>query len=585
MLYDPRRNETERLVEQVRDLESRLAEAEDTIEAIRGGGVDAVLVNGRNGRPRVFTLESGDRPYRVLVEQMREGAVTLAADGTILYCNHRLAGMLGMPRARVIGQSLGTFLRTGGALDYPAFLREARSAGVRREMRLHPESGGEIAVFVSLGLLHDEDQADLLCGVLTDLTEQKQHLRDLADANARLQAEIAEREHVEAVLRQAHKMEAIGTLAGGMAHDFNNLLSVIILNLDFVGQLLAGAEDARVHVNEALDAANRGADLTRSLLAFARRQSLHPVRIDLNDMVTGMHRMLSRLLGETTEISLDLDAAIWPVVADRPQVITSIVNLATNARDAMPKGGKLVITTRNRHLDAQYAARHNAVRPGDYAMIAVSDSGCGMTEDLLAKIFEPFFTTKAQGTGLGLSMVFGFVSQSAGHLTAVSAPGAGTTIRLFLPRAADSPPPPAPAVDLALPAGHRCKPNGETVLVVEDNPAVRRVVVHELTALRFRVLEAENPRAALAVLEREPVDLLFSDVVMPGGLDGFDLRDLVLARWPHVRVLLTSGFAGAPAGERQLPAIGLLSKPYHRSELAAAIRGLLDMCSERAGSS
>jgi CheY-like chemotaxis protein len=310
------------------------------------------------------------------------------------------------------------------------------------------------------------------------------------------------------------------------------------------------------------------------------------VRIDLNDLVSGMVRMLSRVLGESIEMSLDLDPAIWPVVADRPQVETSLVNLATNARDAMPKGGKLLITTGNCHLDADYADRHSAVRPGDYAMIAVRDSGHGMSEELLAKIFEPFFTTKPHGTGLGLSMVFGFASQSSGHLVATSAPGSGTTIRLYLPRAAD--PPPASETERGPPgpADGACGRDNETVLVVEDNLAVRRAVVHELTALRFRVLEADSPRAALAVLEREPVDLLFSDVVMPGGLDGFDLRRLVLARWPAVRVLLTSGFAGSLTGvgpDRRSPALRLLSKPYHRTELATAMRELLDAGPDRDG--
>jgi CheY-like chemotaxis protein len=380
-------------------------------------------------------------------------------------------------------------------------------------------------------------------------------------------------------------MEAIGTVAGGMAHDFNNLLCVIILNLDFVTQLLDSVEDARSHVHEALDAANRGADLTRGLLAFSRRQALNPVLLDLNGLVHGMYRLLSRVLGEDIEISLDLADHLWPVIADRSQIEASIANLATNARDAMPKGGSLVIATANRHFAAGTTTRSGPVAPGDYAMIAVSDSGVGMEPELLAKIFEPFFTTKAQGkgTGLGLSMVFGFASQSAGHLIADSTPGVGTTIRLFLPKApAGARPGIAPLAprklsDDAVPDGLMSR--GETVLVVEDNAAVRRIVVHELAALGYRVIEAEEPKAALVRLETEPVDLMFSDVVMPGGIDGFDLASLVLRRWPSVRVMLTSGFTGGhrtDRDERPLPRIRLLNKPYHRVELARATRQALD---------
>ncbi len=382
----------------------------------------------------------------------------------------------------------------------------------------------------------------------------------------------------EEALRQAQKMEAIGNVTGGMAHDFNNLLGVIIGNLDLIEEsMLRPGGDAKELIEEALDAAMRGAELTRSLLAFARRQALRPTRIDLNVLVSGMSRLLSRVLGEDIEISLDLAEQLWPVVADAAQVEASIANLATNARDAMTKGGKLQISTGNRHLDADYTSLHPAVAPGDYAMISVTDTGTGMAPEVLAHIFEPFFTTKelGKGTGLGLSMVFGFANQSGGHVSVYSEVGVGTTIRLFLPRAQSTDAERGTVADRAQPVTGR----GETVLVVEDNAALRRVVIRQLNDLNYITREAENPKDALALLESEPVALLFSDVIMPGGMDGFELAALALARWPGLKILLTSGFSGVRArdGTQGVPgSVRLISKPYRRDELAVTIRETLD---------
>ena len=239
---------------------------------------------------------------------------------------------------------------------------------------------------------------------------------------------------------QGQKMEAIGNLTGGMAHDFNNLLGVIILNLGVAQRMLLDSDRARQLVVDALAAARSGAELIRSLLAFARRQPLHPRRIEINEQVSNMISLLSRVVREDIEISLDLAPNLWPVIADPAQFEACIVNLATNARDAMSNGGKLTIVTGNQHLDADYAKLNPSVTPGDYAMITVSDTGTGMTAEVIAKVFDPFFTTKEQGkgTGLGLSMVFGFMNQSGGHVSIYSEPGLGTTIRLFLPRAPDT---------------------------------------------------------------------------------------------------------------------------------------------------
>jgi signal transduction histidine kinase/CheY-like chemotaxis protein len=397
---------------------------------------------------------------------------------------------------------------------------------------------------------------------------------ELARSNDTLKAEIAERRQAEAQLRQAQKMEAVGTLTGGMAHDFNNLLGVVIGNLDMLRGFVKGNATVDELAGEALDAALRGADLTRRLLAFARRQPLQPARIDVNELVDGITKLLSRTLGERIEIEVRLAPDLWPVVADPAQLESALTNLATNARDAMPNGGRLIIATGRRTLDADYALLHPEVVPGEFAMIEVSDTGTGMPADVLSRIFEPFFTTKeqGQGTGLGLSMVFGFIKQSGGHISVYSEPAVGTTFRLYLPRTADVGETATRAVVEETPLGR-----GDVVLAVEDNAPLRRIVVRQLHELGYRALEAENAAAALVVLEHEHVDLLFSDVVMPGELSGIELARAAVARRPHIKVVLTSGFPGTKiAGSLGEAATArLLSKPYRKTDLARALRAVL----------
>jgi PAS domain S-box-containing protein len=387
--------------------------------------------------------------------------------------------------------------------------------------------------------------------------------------------DVTERMAVEAQLRQAQKMEAIGNLTGGMAHDFNNLLGIIVGNLDLARDRLGSDEELHEIVGEALEAAWRGAELTRSLLAFSRRQPLRPTQIDPNELVANTVRLLGRLLGEDIEISLNLAEDIWPVVADPAQLEASLANLATNARDAMPRGGRLIVTTANRHLDADYAATHGDVIPGDFTMVEVSDTGVGMSAETASQIFEPFFTTKelGKGTGLGLSMVFGFLRQSGGHVNVYSEPGVGTTFRLYLPRAVTEALPDVVSDTRSVVAG-----TGETILVVEDNPAMRRVVLRQLRELGYRVLECDRAAAGLELLQREPVDLLLTDIVMPGGLDGVELARLALERWPALKVVLTSGFPEARINGNGefLGSLQLLSKPYSKEELAAALQAALN---------
>jgi PAS domain S-box-containing protein len=387
--------------------------------------------------------------------------------------------------------------------------------------------------------------------------------------------DVTERQQIEQQLVQAQKMEAIGNLTGGMAHDFNNILSIIINNLELADQALGPEGEVQGLLSDALDAALRAADLTQRLLAFARRQALTFEPLDLNEIVSNLQRLLSRLLGENIQIILDLSPDLWSVNSDRAQVEASITNLAMNARDAMAKGGGLSITTSNQTLDAGYVARNPSARVGEYAVVTVTDSGMGMTPDVLTRIFEPFFTTKGTkgGTGLGLSMVFGFINQSRGHITVESKANAGTRISLFLPRADKGAVTPikAPA---DVPEGR-----GERVLVVEDNALMRRAVGRQVASLGYHVVEAEGAHAALEILRHERVDLLFTDVIMPGEMDGVDLARLAQKTWPNLRLLLTSGFAGQRADSRMdslRMARGILAKPYRRTELAQAVRLSLD---------
>jgi nitrogen-specific signal transduction histidine kinase/CheY-like chemotaxis protein len=387
--------------------------------------------------------------------------------------------------------------------------------------------------------------------------------------------DVTERRMIERQLAQAQKMEAIGNLTGGMAHDFNNVLGVIIGNLDLLKRLIRDNAAATELCGEALDGASRCTDLIRRLLAFARRQSLRPEITDMNALVGDVARLLGRILGEDIALSLHLDAGLRQVMADPSQLEAALVNFATNARDAMPKGGRLDITTSNVVLDASYAALHPDVSPGAYSCIEISDTGSGIPPEIIGRIFEPFFTTKepGSGTGLGLSMAFGFVKQSGGHLSVYSEPGLGTTFRLYLQSTL--------AGDAALagpPDADAAVGGNETVLVVEDNAQLRQATVRQLAELGYRVLEAEHAAAALANLSDEHVDLLFTDVVMPGSMDGLDLAHRATAARADLKVLLTSGFPGVRgAGQRMADCpFPMLNKPSRRDDLARMVREVLD---------
>jgi signal transduction histidine kinase/ActR/RegA family two-component response regulator len=388
--------------------------------------------------------------------------------------------------------------------------------------------------------------------------------------------DVTERRLIERTLAQSQKMDALGQLTGGMAHDFNNMLGIIIGNLDLLKPLLGAEALSSELCAEARDGAVRCAELIRRLLAFARRQPLHPDRTNVNALVGDLSRLLGRTLGEHVALTLELDATLWPVKVDASQLEAALINLATNARDAMPEGGQLILATRNTTLDTLYIAQHPDVTAGDYAQIEVSDTGTGIAPEIIDRIFDPFFTTKVsgQGTGLGLSMAFGFAKQSGGHLTVYSEPGLGTTFRLYLPRS-DS----TEATRADTPSADVVVGGDETILVVEDNAKLRRVVERQLTELGYKVREADCALPALDILSStDPVDLLFTDIVMPGTMDGLELAYQAARQRPDLRVLLTSGFpSGQRSGQRMAGCpFRLLGKPYSLRDLAQAVRRVLD---------
>jgi nitrogen-specific signal transduction histidine kinase len=377
-------------------------------------------------------------------------------------------------------------------------------------------------------------------------------------------------------LMQSQRMEAIGQLTGGVAHDFNNLLTVVLGNADLLAEMSAD-DPARRQLAEMIGAAaQRGAALTQQLLAFSRKQPLDPSVVDVNLRVVALDPMLRRTLGEHIEIELVRAAGLWPAVVDPAQLENALLNLCLNARDAMPSGGKLTLETANAALDQRYADLHPDVAPGQYVMLAVSDTGSGIPAEHLARVFEPFFTTKekGRGTGLGLAMVYGFAKQSAGHVSIYSEPGHGTTVKLYLPRAVGARPQAGEPV-VVEPA---VRGGAETVLVVEDDEPVRQLACHELRALGYHVLDASCGADALRIVESdEPVDLLFTDVVMPGGMSGRQLADAARQLRPGLRVLYTSGYTeNAIVHHGRLdPGVMLLAKPYRRADLARAVRSAI----------
>jgi signal transduction histidine kinase len=432
---------------------------------------------------------------------------------------------------------------------------EPKIIGIGREV-LGQRKGGEVfPMYLSVGEAEQEPES-IFVGIISDLTERRA---------------------TEERLRRSQRMEAIGQLTGGIAHDFNNLLAIAVGNLEMLLDLPELPLSARELAMEVMGASDRGAELVKRLLAFARKQQLEPRAINLNERLPDIVQLLGRTLGEAIQVKTSASAELWDALADPTQVDDAVVNLAINARDAMPASGVLAIETANIFLDADYTANHSDVAPGEYVMLAVSDTGTGMTPDVAARALEPFFTTKpaGQGTGLGLSQVYGFVKQSGGHITIYSEPGLGTTVKLFLPRSTPCAAQASAERDLS-----EFPPRGsEDILVVEDNPEVRRLVKRQLTELGYAVHEAGHGPEALRLLRTAlSLDLMFTDIVMPEGMTGYELAALAREVRPELKIIFTSGYTAIGSNhDDDIRAGGpLLSKPYRKRDLAHFIRAALD---------
>lgn len=680
------------------ELEARLQEAEETLAAIRNGDVDAVVVGGAAGQ-QVYTLENADRPYRVLIEQMREGAVTLSEEGTILYCNQRFATIVGATHEMLIGTQFERFLCGSERASFHVLLAMEPFVGMSREYSLQTGDDADVPVNMSLVDLRVEEGAlRVVCGVVTDLTANRQRSNELTAANLKLATEIDERRRAEASLqialdaagmgswdldlisrkarrslrhdqifghaqllpewqlqtavdhflpddrpaveraftdavalgslefekrikrpsdgatrmlhvkgqtfyedrtavriagivadvtdrheieeqlRQAQKMEAVGQLTGGLAHDFNNLLTGITGSLDLLAiRVTQGRlDDLDRYLSAAQDAAKRAASLTHRLLAFSRRQTLDPRPTDVNQLVTEMEDLIRRTVGPAIALHVMRREDLWNSLVDPPQLESALLNLSINARDAMPDGGLLTIETGNIWLDTAAAAERE-LKPGAYITLSVVDTGTGMPPDVIERAFDPFYTTKpiGQGTGLGLSMIYGFTRQSGGQVRIQSEMGRGTTMCLYLPRymghlqAADAP---------SEKVGSPTTLQGETVLVVDDEPTVRMLMTEVLEDLGYIAIEEANGANGLKVLQSGVhIDLLVTDVGLPGGMNGRQLADAARVTRPDLKILFVTGYAEtAVLSDGHLdPGMHVMTKPFAMDALAGRVKELL----------
>ncbi|MEE9140724.1 MAG: PAS domain S-box protein [Alphaproteobacteria bacterium] len=506
-------------------------------------------------------LRESEQRIRAIMDNVADAVVTIDEEGRIESFNPAAESLFGYKAVEVIGRNVGIVAPEPEHSRHDGYIRRYLDTGKARILGTGPrelvacrKDGSTFPMELAVSEMFLGDRRTFI-GTMHDLTDRKA---------------------MDEQLREAQKMEAVGQLTGGIAHDFNNLLSVILGNTELLAEHVEEDERGRKFAGTVRTAALRAAELTQKLLAFSRRQPLHPEVIDLGKLVSGMTGMLRRTLGEMIEVETLIPEGLWRTRADPGQVENALLNLAINARDAMPKGGSLIIETANIRLSKKAAAKHTDAAPGDYVMLVVADTGSGMPAEVLERVFEPFFTTKevGKGTGLGLSMVYGFAIQSGGFADIASTPGKGTRVELYLPKAEVG----EEAAAEGAVTGEQRAGEGETILVVEDDKNVRDVAVTLLTSLGYQIVEAENGPAALSLLESgEPIDLLFTDLVMPAGMNGRELAHEARRRNPGLKVLFTTGYTGETLydGGEIKEGAGLIPKPYAKKQLARAIREAL----------
>ena len=506
-------------------------------------------------------LEEREARLRSVLETAPDAIITIDERGIVQSFSQAAERLFGYPAGEVIGRNVKMLMpqpyqrEHDGYLGHYRHTAEKHIIGIGRKVEAQKKDGTIFPMELSVGEVGEPGENRIFTGFIRDLTA---------------------REKMEEDLRQAQKMEAVGQLTGGLAHDFNNLLTAISGNLEMLEPRLAEADDREL-LKEAQEATELGAQLAKRLLAFGRRTPLSPRTIDLSAIVLSMADFIRRTLGEAVSLETVLEPGMPQTMADPGQVENVLLNLAINARDAMPEGGRLIVETRRAELDAAYTAEHSEVTAGDYVMLAVTDTGTGMTEEVKRRAFEPFYTTKGPGagSGLGLSMIHGFVKQSGGHVQIYSELGHGTTLRVYLPIHSDA----APDSDATALTTTPISRHREVILAVEDDPRVRRVSLRRLKDLGYSVLEADNGAAAMAIIESgESFDLLFTDVVMAGGMSGTELAQKARETRPDLKVLFTSGYAEPAVMTQVLLAenAAWLGKPYSTQQLDEKLRALLD---------
>ena len=524
-----------------------------------------------------------DQRFKGAFESAAHGMALVSPIGKITLANAAFWEFLGKGEGDAAKSAFDDYLHKddrGQFLFAMGLLIKGEIPSVKQDLRYINQAGGMVHGSTSVSLVRGSaGDIEQLVVQIVDITQKKQAAQHL---------------------QQAQKMEAIGQLTGGLAHDFNNLLTVVIGNLQLIENKLQPDEKARKRLQEAIQAASKGSDLTRQMLAFARKQALEPREVKVNDLVNGISPLIGRTIGENIQLKALAMAGEPKALIDPSQLESAILNLSINARDAMPEGGLLTIETQPAYLDAHYAAKYPEVTPGHYVMVAVSDTGTGMPPELLDKVFQPFFTTKEQGkgSGLGLSMVYGFIKQSGGHVSIYSEVGHGSSIKMYLPRKF-APGEEVPSVTALVPvepvmapepaaaeavepelAREPEKPRNPKILVVEDQEAVRAVACGFLTDFGYDIIEAEDGFQALAKIQENPdIDLMFSDVVMPGGMNGFDLAQAAKGIRPSLKIVHTSGYPKGAMVHQEEPRFRegfIIMKPYRREDLQKIVKDALD---------